>query len=335
MLTYHIAKFDCFKSSRLMMQAGWDTKSVFIQKTKYEASEQTIPLSFGHVLKVARNLGSHDVMIFHAQSALLYLVMVRLLTRIKSHQVIYDIHDLNVIPRAWNYMRIRGLVMYIFEYISMRVMQTPVMIVSKGLAIIIAKRFKVQRPLVVRNISAKLPEKPLVTGRDLKRGVYFGTFDRLPNDFFDHLYQENHSIDIYGRFNHGKPSETMEKAIHDGVVNYCGEYNPGNMEFLEDYDFLYYYVHPYDLNYRFAGPNKFFQALAYGLVLITPPGYSELSNVLSNQPGAHLILKSNLLKLLQNSSIRNQQTMEKIRGLLTELQEESKRNYKKLVNHYE
>lgn len=334
MVTYHIAKFDCFKSSRLMMQAGWDSRSVFIQNEKYEAKEQTMYLSLGQVLKVARNLGQQDVMIFHAQATLIYLLAARFLTRVKSQQLVYDIHDFNVIPRAWSYIKFRGIIMYIFEYIALKIIKTPAMIVSQGLAIIVARNFKVARPLVVRNISAKIPENPLVFSRDLKRGVYFGTFDRLPNEFFDHLYEENYTIDIYGRFKHGKPSKVMEKAMCDGVVNYCGEYNPDKMKFLEEYGFLYYHIYPCDLNYRFAGPNKFFQALVYGLVLITPPGYTEMSTLLSHQPGAHLILQSSLSKLLQQSSIRNNEAMENLNRLLSELQEESKRNYKQLVNHY-
>ena len=331
MRTFHVAKFNCYSSSRVMMQSRWDNKSFFIQSNKYPGYENIIFLNYRNVLMIANSLGPKDNIIFHSQSSLPFLIFVILFSKTNTKQLLYDIHDLNVIKNEWNYSKIRGFIMHALEYFVLKIMRVQSMIVSKGLAIIVQRRFKVKRPLVVRNISAKFPKNLPLRISTLNRGVYFGTFDRLDDSFFEKLYQGNHRIDIYGRFNHGKPSKIMTNAINDGLVNNCGEYYPEKMNFLNNYDFLYYNIRPYDINYRFAAPNKFFQALAYGLVLLTPPGYSELACVLNKQPGLHFILQNNLSESLHQHSIRNLKTIKNVENLLRKLLKESEKNYKFLL----
>lgn len=331
MTTYHVAKFDCFKSSRLNMQSKWDQKSVFVHVSTSD-QENAYRLSVRQIAQLAKEAHMADRFVFHAQSSLPYLIISVLLGLVKRKQAVYDIHDLNVIPKELSYMKVRALTMYLLEYFTLKVFKISSITVSKGLAILMARRYKVTRPKVVRNISVDLPERVSAKITTEKKMVYFGTFDRLPNEFFDQLKREKLSIDIFGRFNNASPTPSMQNAIESGMVNYQGEYNPKAMDFLKDYSHLYYNIVPPDANYQFAGPNKFFQALTYGLTLLIPKGYRELTYLLDGIPGAFKVLEGNISELLASDFKQGEDYFSRVKTLLNLMKHDSKKNYLSVIN---
>jgi hypothetical protein len=312
------------------MQSAWDKSSFYIHLSD-KSQDNSLNLTFPQLLRISRASSDKDKFIFHAQSSLVYLVTLKLLGVLSRDQIIYDIHDLNVIQEKLNYMRLRGISMHILEFVTLKIMRISSITVSSGLAIIIAKRFKSKRPLVVRNISAEMREGSMKKEVDQNKMVYFGTFDRLPNKFFVELEREGLQLDIYGRFNNGKASQTMQDALEQGVIKYCGEYNPGDMGFLRNYAYLYYNIDPYDVNYRFAGPNKFFQALVYGLVILTPQGYSELSFLLKDIPGAQTTIKGDIVNLTNRKPVFDEDYSSRVESLLAKLKTDSQENYRTLI----
>lgn len=331
MQTYHVAKFDCFKSSRINMQSKWDEKSVFIHLSTSD-QENSFGLSIRQIMKLVKASHPRDKFVFHAQSSLIYLIICKMFGAFSRERVIYDIHDLNVIRAGLDYMKLRGIALHFLEFMTLKVMRIPSITVSSGLAIIIAKRFKSKRPLVVRNISAEMFEGSMKKEEGQSEMVYFGTFDRLPNKFFEELEREGLRLDIYGRFNNGNPSQIMQSALEKGIIKYCGEYNPKDMGFLKNYAYLYYNIDPYDLNYRFAGPNKFFQALVYGLVILIPRGYSELSFLLKDIPGAQITINGSINNLIKKKPEFDQNYSTNVEILLAKLKTDSQENYRLLLS---
>ena len=331
MTIYHIAKFDCFKSSRLNMQSKWDEESVFVHLSTLN-QENSYLLSVRQIKQLLKFSQSKDKFVFHAQASLPYLLYFLFFGLINRKKAVYDIHDINIIPKEISYMKLRALMMYLLEYFTLKFFKISSIIVSKGLAIVMARRYKVTRPKVVRNISADLPERMPVKTITEKKMVYFGTFDRLPHEFFDQLKRENLSIDIFGRFNNASATPSMQKAIQSGMINYRGEYNPKGMDFLKEYSYLYYNIDPPDANYQFAGPNKFFQALTYGLTLLIPKGYRELRYLLNGTPGAYKILEGNISELLTSDSKHGEDYFSKVANLMTLMKSESMNNYLSVLN---
>lgn len=331
MITYHVAKFDCFKSSRLNMQSKWDEESVFVHLSTSN-QENSYSLSVRQIKQLLKWSQREDKFVFHAQSSLPYLLYFMFFGLVNRKKAVYDIHDLNVIPKGLSYMKLRALTMYVLEYFTLNFFKIPSITVSKGLAIVMARRYKVTRPKVVRNISVDLPERISVKTITEKKMVYFGTFDRLPNEFFDQLKRESLSIDIFGRFNNASATPSMQNAIQTGLVNYRGEYHPKEMDFLNEYSHLYYNIVPPDANYQFAGPNKFFQALTYGLTLLIPKGYRELTHLLGGIPGAYKVLDGNISELLTSDFKHGEDYFHKVADLMGFIKRESMNNYLSVLN---
>lgn len=331
MTTYHVAKFDCFRSSRLNMQSKWDEESIFVHLSTSN-QENSYRLSVRQIIQLLKLSHTEDKFVFHAQSSLPYLLYFVFFGLVNRKKVVYDIHDLNVIPKGLSYMKVRALMMYLLEYFTLKLFKVQSITVSKGLAIVMARRYKVKRPKVVRNISADLPERMSVKTRTENKMVYFGTFDRLPNEFFDQLKRESLSIDIFGRYNKTSGTPNMQNAIQTGIVNYRGEYNPKEMDFLKDYSHLYYNINPTDANYQFAGPNKFFQALTYGLTLLIPKGYRELTHLLNGIPGAYRVLGGNISELLTCDIEHGEDYFHKVADLLSLIKSESMSSYLSVLN---
>jgi hypothetical protein len=328
MITYHVANFDCHKSSRILSQSSWDLNSIFVHRTLNSDGEKNIKLSFLNVLKIYKELGSSDRIIFHAQSSLIFLIFIYFFRFKIPTKVFYDIHDLVEVPKKFSYLKIRAILMYVFEFLVLNVFRIPSMTVSNGLSIIISKRYKIQRPAVVRNVPPII-EEIITKNNNSGRVVYFGTFDRLSNEFFQFLYVNNCKIDIYGKFNYVKEKSLLSKAIEDGYIVYKGEYNPTDMSFLKNYNYLLFFINPNTVNLRFSSPNKVFQALTYGLTIITPIGYSELFYLFGNNfPFYHTATVGNS-NLLSSEYIPDDSDAGNLYSLLFSIWEESKINYLK------
>lgn len=328
MSTYHIAKFDCFKSSRLEMQSKWEEESIYVHLSEKER-KSSIQLTISVLRSVIKQSKDSDTFVFHAQSSLIYLILGKIFFGLNISRTVYDIHDLNVTPKAWGYLKFRAWFMALQECLVLRFFKIKSMTVSTGLAMVISRIYHVPRPKIVRNISANVSNK--FRKHQSNRLVYFGTLDRLPKHFFTHLEQEELTVDVYGRFNYSINNSYLKEAMDNGVVNFKGEYNPKELEFLLDYDFLYYNILPYDTNYRFAGPNKFFQSLSYGLKVLIPSGYSELKFLLSQLNGSFNIIEESVSKAMLDTKLQPALGTSEIQIFLDKLKLDSKNNYQELL----
>lgn len=329
MVTYHVAKFDCFKSSRVTMQAKWDVETKYIHRSSRKASF-AFPLEWKTLKFSIKDSSPEDRFIFHAQSSIIYLIVAKLFLGLKFGQCIFDIHDLNVIPRRWDYLKLRAIVLTFLEWFVLRILKTKSTTVSKGISIIIAKKYAVERPLIVRNISAEVVIKD--KNRPQQKLVYFGTLNRLPVSFFTDLEKDSLTIDVFGRFNNDEENKALSNAIAKGYVNFKGAYDPKDLSFLYNYEFLYYNIIPYDTNYRFAGPNKFFQALCHGLKILIPPGYSELLYLLSPFPDTYRVIKGSVAEIIASDyPSKDCIDIDNLDSYLHALKNESKENYKRVL----
>ena len=331
--TIHVAKFDCYKSSRIMMQSGWEENSIFLH---LGVSEQSVKLNFKNLLKVLDSSNSGDRFIFHAQSSLVYLLFSYALTfnRRETIKILYDIHDLNVIPVGWGYVSLRAYVMQLLEWVTLRVLKIKSMTVSAGIARLMSMKYNCEIPILVRNISTDI-----VRNQDMEKKseggklIYFGTLDRVSEYFFLALAKQKLRIDLFGRFNYMDPPIFFEKYTCTETAKFNGTYNPKNLDFLLEYDFLYYNIPPPDANYRLAAPNKFFQALAHGLSILVPRGYNELRFIFGDIPGAIAVIdESSDIRGVLNRCVRNKSSdfSVKIKERLELMKSESRDNYKSL-----
>jgi hypothetical protein len=330
MTTYHVAKFDCLKSSRLAMQSNWDIEAIYIHKSNNKF-DNSYHLSISVLSKAIKSSKPSDKFIFHAQSSLIYLIFCCLFLQLEMSKVVYDIHDLNTFPKRIGYSLFRSWIMCIQELIVLRLFKVKSITVSLGLALIISRTYRVKRPSVIRNISVdnlKWEKKPRCN-----RLIYFGTFERLSDQFFNFLEQEQLEADVYGRYNIHNENTLVKSALKKGIIHFKGEYDPKNLDFLHKYDFLYYNIEPTDINYRFAGPNKIFQALGYGLSILIPRGYSELNFLLSKLKGSVFFIQKSIRKDINNRpyDLKFKETQD----FLENLKLESKRNYQKVIFSYD
>lgn len=329
-MIYHIAKFNCFKSSRLQMQSAWDFEFIYIHISD-KNNKLSKKLSFKGLKGVIKESSNNDVFVFHAQSSLVYLIIGFIFLGLTKDKIVYDIHDLNIISKKFNYLTLRGTVFFILEFLVLKLFKIKSCTVSSGIAHILKKRYYLSEISVVRNVSSEFFMHNSNSNKPLKKGVYFGAFDRLNQEFFTTLERNDLKIHLYGRFNTSNESTLINYALSAGLADYKGEYDPRDLSFLKEYDYLYYNISPLDLNYVYAGPNKFFQALSYGLVLLTPGGYKEMEELLQHIPGPLITMEYNLKNQLEELRCLDFVTLEKLASLVKQLKDKSELDYKKLT----
>ena len=241
----------------------------------------------------------------------------------------YDIHDLNVINNSFNYKFIRSIIFYFIEFLILKIFKIRAITVSSGLSGIITKRYNINEISIVRNISVSLDEIEIDYTKRNKKVLYFGNFDRLNDKFFRGIIKNNLEIDLYGKFQSENMSKKLKKILDNDNVKYLGEYNPNDLSFIKNYEFIYYNIDPYDINYKFAGPNKFFQALSHGLILIIPKGYEEMEFIFKNFKNFFVNPKNDIINLKNSNKISKSDHF-KILNHIKFLKNNSELNYKNL-----
>lgn len=354
--TYHFYKWDCFASSRLLLQASWDYKSTFVHLPNRKTLRPTIApaideikLSIVSLIKIAFTRRTNLVAIFHAQSSLPYLILFRsivFISRKKNISLVYDMHDyLEYEPMSGLYSRIRfGLLRYrllaILEFLCARDKSIKIITVSQGLADTLASKYHAMVPTVIRSIP-KAPIFPTAgfpsfQSQNNKCMVYFGTIAHAPLLAIKKISDEGLRIDLYGR-DIDKDSLILRVANIDlSNVSICGAYQPADLGFLEKYSILLLYrPEVTSINYRYALPNKLFQALGYGLSMLISDNFVEMRRLFSDIPGAIGTLdaedsiSSQINHLL---AMRAVDYKARIKEKLDALHNESELNYKKLFS---
>lgn len=354
MNTYHFYKTNCFKASRLMMQAGLDANPVFVHRPEQYAENQSaqamissIRLSYWSLLNIfykERDTGA--TFIFHAQSSLPYLltcVFFTYLMRSKKVQLIYDIHDLHEVKwlasiwHRFRYSLIRGGLLGLMERIVFQLSSIKKMTVSNGLARMMAEKYAAEKPSLVRNISYFNEELDLSTKNFENRLVYFGQKDRAPmQEFLDSVIKNQLSIHLHGR---GVPElnggQHMFSRFGESSIQYYGAYSPDDLSFLREYDVLILW-RPDDcsLNYRFSLPNKVFQAMWFGMSVIVSENFEEISELFKDVSGAVYILRDPLelpVCLSELCQLRGSDYIKRIQFFLQSLHEDNESLYLNLT----
>jgi hypothetical protein len=161
--------------------------------------------------------------------------------------------------------------------------------------------------------------------------LYFGTKNRAPLSLIPQIRTEGLELHLHGR----DMNEDWLAASVDGSVGTCvrlfGGFDPEDMDFLSAYDVLVLYRPEVGtLNYRFALPNKAFQALWHGLSVIVSANFVELREAFGDIPGAVATLEgrdhlaSTLHSVLQS---RGEDYEHRIQEALWKIYTTSKRNY--------
>ena len=214
-----------------------------------------------------------DVIVFHMQSALPYLLFSLVIKKFNRINIsyVYDMHDLHEKDRS----SIRSL----FRYYILAGMEklciasnVQVLTVSKGLAAVCMVRYH-KRAKVVRNIklgsttqerSSKAADRPC----DLRRLIYFGLLDpeRLPITTIKSLSDGGFSLAVFGSFREGRDRNLeyegeFENSVKNGLMEYFGKYSPSDMSFLSGRALSVMPFESADLNIRYCLPNKLFQSL--------------------------------------------------------------------------
>jgi len=343
MTTVHVAKWNCFKLSRPLMERRWDPgKVVFVALAEPGWEEiakswdvEYEPLAFSAVWRWA--LRPDTRMVFHGQPSLPYLfcaTMARSLTG-RGAEFLYDIHDLH--EKATKGVRgIRRWVLFGFlEWVCLRLKKIRSITVSPGLAKEVARRYGCREPS--QCFSIPLQERPLtLPAWNSRHGiVYFGIIEnyRLSEDRLSAMAREGLSIDVYGRLvQQCRPAfELLNRFEALKVVRLRGEYCPDSLEFLDQYEaVLMDYGTSRSANVRHCLPNKLFQSLRHGLTVLVSANLEDAIDVFSSIPGAVMPLTSDstICEVIQRArAMRPVDYCERINRRLDQLHAESRLAY--------
>ena len=350
-LTYHIYKSDCFKSSRVLMQSRWDESSGYIHRPSDETirrengdAASELALGFVAIWRVMRTRSPRRL-VFHAQSSLPYLLFARMAQRLLRRDdvtLVYDMHDLHeakVASTSYQHLRygiIRHGILGACERVVCRDRTIPMFTVSAGISKTISERYACDEAAVVANVGT--PERYRARPRDMqstasnpKPLLYFGTKNHAPLSLIPEIQREGLELHLHGR----DMNEDWLAASMDGSVGTCvrlfGGFDPEDMDFLSAYDILVLYrPEVRTLNYRFALPNKAFQALWHGLSVIVSANFVEMREAFGDIPGAVATyegrdgLGSTIDKVLES---RGEDYEHRIQEALWKIYTTSKRNY--------
>ena len=342
--TFHVGKFDCFSSSRVMGQSSWDQQPFYLHRSKrrekMEGKESHLSL-----MKMAMTLVSlrgKAIFVFHAQSSLPYIVVARLISFFSLRaqvKYVYDIHDLNEqktysdFYRRVRYGVIRHYLLHFLEALIFQDQAISKITVSEGLSEVLFRRFKSAKPIVVHSISLKFkPESYSSHGNEHDpRLVYFGTKNHAPIDLMSTLRKHNYQLRMYGR-DISWEELSKHSEISRGFVEILGPYDPKDMDFLYNYNILLLYrPKASTINYQVALPNKLFQALSAGLSLIISSNFVEVKNLFAEPEGAVEVIHNNeeLQKAIERVLLmrRDSNFQKKVKSKLLTIYEKSKCNY--------
>lgn len=284
-MIYHVYKTDCLKASRVVMQSNWVGSNVYVHKSNsYRKIDKE--LNFKNIFKVVLNLRKNDVMLFHAQSSLIYHAFALFVARLlfKNINTIYDIHDLNECStRSSVYLKARFLLMHVLEVIIIKYNKVQVITVSEGLARIIQERFSVEQPIVIYNCSFNTTAEVNPISSRLNRPLFFGTAERFPFQILPKLHAENIELDFYGRGITDDLFKEKECEDYKSRVRDFGEYTPDNLDFINSYMVSLNYSPNYlSLNFKYSLPNKLFQAIYSGCTVLVSENFHEMSELFSD-----------------------------------------------------
>ena len=282
------------------MQSRWDSTFSFIHLSSSGYAEPHLKLGWKNFFGTVFRMGEKDCMVFHAQSSLPYLLFGLLVKKIffLKGRYVYDIHDYHELSSKIKILSrdfFRYIVFFIFEYAVFKFKRIPKITVSDGLATLIAERYSAKKPSVVKNISLQdLKSAEYASSSRSDSILYFGTRERVPLDAIPKLHNQGHCMDIYGR-------DIDEAWLRNSIGEYDkekirihGEYFPENLNFLQSYKMTIIFA-PKDtsLNFKHSLPNKLFQSLAAGLVVLVSDNFEEMINLFSDVPNAVLPINSN------------------------------------------
>lgn len=317
----HCYKLDVSRSSRVIMQMSWmhDNKVL----SRGPSYDQTSWFNFKNTLRCIDLVEDVETkLVFHGQSSILILVVAKLYSLLTKKRIvfIYDIHDLNEnYPKNISYLRIRYYVMFILEYIVLKILRVRAITVSRIISNIYRDRYNVNVKIVY-NVSVLLTR--LETIKTNYGIVYFGTGERFPTALIDVFENNNTELHVYGM---GMSSAMLRSEI----VRFHGEYNPNNMGFLSDYGFLVLYSDDQSENFKGSMPNKLFQAMSYNLMLIISSNFVEIITILDEYDCKYIVIDGavELNRVLKNPRERWFDNSISYKSIISNLYEVSRRNY--------
>lgn len=270
------------------MQNGWEKESIFIHVSKNDDYEKNKSFGFKSLADVIYKSKAGDVVVFHAQSALPYVVFAWFLKICLRKKItfIYDIHDLHEwrsTDSIYSRNAIRYLILGALEYIVFLVPSINKITVSNGLARLMSEKYNADAPIVVRNVSSKSGD--FANNCRLRDAVvFFGTKERAPVNIFEIIKNCGIQLHLYGR--DMTPEWLSGIKSNNDNIRLFGEYNPKEMEFLYKYKALILYPEGRTLNYKYSLPNKLFQALDHGVSVIAHEFFEEILELFSEAGGA-------------------------------------------------
>jgi glycosyltransferase involved in cell wall biosynthesis len=185
--------------------------------------------------------------------------------------VVYDAHELwpdrNLRPesRAW---------LMLCEWLFVRLADS-VVTTSPGYAQVMARRYRIHPPLLVRNLPEDPPSPPTGGANGVPRAVYFGAITRhrgLETAISALSEMPDLQLRLVGPQAWGFRAELEELARREGVgdrIELLEPVAPGRTwEVLADADVGLALIEPGCLSYRLTLPNKLFEYAAAGLPVV-------------------------------------------------------------------
>lgn len=337
-MIYHVYKTDCYMASRVMMQSGWVANNYYIHKAKFY-NNLSSKLGFFSLFKVVLGLNEDDVLVFHAQSSLPYLLFSKLICFLffKKNILIYDIHDLHEHSNYRSvYAKFRYHVLLWFEFFACKIKSIRKMTVSNGLSKTISSKYKVEEPVIVYNCSVEAVNhiKPL---EDRSEDIlFFGTKERFPVDLLDVIKESNMKLSFYGRGVSYEWLGEINKDYDKSLVNIHGEYSPDNLSFVSDYKIaLNFFPENNSLNFKYSLPNKLFQAIGMGTTVIVSENFYEMIELFSDVEYAVVPASMDNFIDVVGDVINNKKLDDARNGIskLLKIKKESISNYRNLVEN--
>lgn len=350
MITFHVYKANCYKSSRVMLQAKWDEQSFFVHNVDLNNNSKLIPeksLCYKNIYGLLNDqrYGEKQCWVIHAQSGLVYMwyiFFLRLFKRKNAVNIVYDIHDL----LEFNGSQLSGLkLLYsVFRYKVFEFMERlafsqegiHTMTVSKGIAEILVERYSVKEVSVVYSAMSPIyvPEDFYAMRRYDNVLLFFGTPERFPSELIDVIGDAGLELHIYGRFGEKNNISELSGCKYPDFVKYFGEYSPDDMSFLKKYKYLILYK-PNDKknNFRYSLPNKFFQSMAYAVSIVLSNNFEEMQDLLGLKGGVKVLDDPNNLKEVLSvlRFERNEEYIDEVSNLLSFLHNKSKKKYENIT----
>ena len=286
------------------MQQRWEKESIFIHLAKDKDYTKNIELGFFNLFKKIKSSNKEDVFIFHAQSSLPYLISGWIAKKLlaKKSNFVYDIHDLhewNNNDSMFSKNAVRFYVLDALERIAFKITAIKKITVSQGLSTTMATKYANQPPIIVRNISVtENINPPRIENRIDSAVIFFGTRERVPLSIISGLKKSDIELHLYGK---DITKDWLKNYVSESDlsnVKIFGEYNPNDLAFLENYKVMILFApENKTLNFRYSLPNKLFQALERGVVVIFSDNFEEISNLFSKSSS---VISSDENEFIQN-----------------------------------